>query len=488
MDKGSRRSSTLRFRLTLTLIGFALIITGLLWLMQAVFLPDYYERSMERKATGAVDYVSSLYADSEELDLDEYKSMLEETSRKNDMYIYVESEDGDVSLSSDSGVFGMRPRGDQNAIDEARARLYFANGESVSFKSTNGRSDNVLITVSRVDSEYRDSVYVYSFTTLTPMGPAVEIIKAQLLWATLISIAIAALIAVIWSRRLARPVIELSQKAEFLRHGEYDVDFRTDGYREIEQLGEVLTDAAEELEKSSVLQKDLIANVSHDLRTPLTMIKSYAELIRDIYGENEQKRNESLGVIIEETDRLSDLVSDLLTLSKLQSGSDSLDKQVFDLVKSAENIFKVYKVLENDGYRLELEKPEGELLVNGDERRLQQVISNLISNAVRYSDEVKDISVKLERTGGRVRCSVNDCGIGIDEEDLKTIWNRYQKASRQGARGHKGGTGLGLSIAKEILELHGAKYGVSSTPGVGSCFWFELPLVRPRGRSGAARN
>ncbi len=237
-----------------------------------------------------------------------------------------------------------------------------------------------------------------------------------------------------------------------------------------------------------MLQKDLIANVSHDLRTPLTMIKSYAELIRDIYGENEQKRNESLGVIIEETDRLSDLVSDLLTLSKLQSGSDSLDKQVFDLVKSAENIFKVYKVLENDGYRLELEKPEGELLVNGDERRLQQVISNLISNAVRYSDEVKDISVKLERTGGRVRCSVNDCGIGIDEEDLKTIWNRYQKASRQGARGHKGGTGLGLSIAKEILELHGAKYGVSSTPGVGSCFWFELPLVRPRGRSGAARN
>ena len=120
--------------------------------------------------------------------------------------------------------------------------------------------------------------------------------------------------------------------------------------------------------------------------------------------------------------------------------------------------------------------PEGENVLEFLE--LQQVLSNLLSNAIRYSDEIKDISVVIEEKNGWVRCSVNDCGIGIDEKDLANIWNRYQKASRQGVRGRRGGTGLGLSIAKEILEQHGARYGVSSQPGVGSSFWFALPVIR----------
>ncbi|MBQ4506405.1 MAG: HAMP domain-containing histidine kinase [Firmicutes bacterium] len=472
------RSRSLSFKLTCALIFFALILMGLIWLLQTVFLERYYESSMEKKAGAALSYVSSIYAESEELDLAEYEQTLQEMSKKNDMFFYAENEDGSVTLSSDTGMFGRRARGDQKTLEEVRARLYFGEGNSVSFKAKDGPDANVLISVSKVESEYRETLFIYAYTTLTPLGPAVEIIKRQLFIVTLISLLLAAVIAVFYSRKLAKPVTDISGKAKLLTHGEYDVDFSAYGYREIEELGDILSDAADELEKADNLQKDLIANISHDLRTPLTMIKSYAELIRDIYGNNEAKRNESLEVIIDETDRLSDLVSDLLTLSKLQAGNEALEKSVFDISKSAENIIKVYLVLEKEGFKFELVKPDHPVMVNGDERKLQQVLSNLLSNAIRYSDEIKDISVVIEEKNGWVRCSVNDCGIGIDEKDLANIWNRYQKASRQGVRGRRGGTGLGLSIAKEILEQHGARYGVSSQPGVGSSFWFALPVIR----------
>ena len=151
--------------------------------------------------------------------------------------------------------------------------------------------------------------------------------------------------------------------------------------------------------------------------------------------------------------------------------------QPVDLQKTAESILSTYRVLEEqEGFSIRLQGLPQPVLVNADVHRMEQVLSNLISNAVRYSGDVKDVEVVFLQNKKRLRCEVRDKGIGIAPEDIPNIWNRYERASSRGSRS-KQGTGLGLSITKEILERHGAKYGVESKVGEGSTFWFELPLI-----------
>lgn len=305
------------------------------------------------------------------------------------------------------------------------------------------------------------------------------IFRVQLI-TTVISMILAVITARIISKRLSRPITRMGDQAKEVGLGNYDIVF--DGgheYLEVDQLAETLNEAAIELRKSDALKKDLLANVSHDLRTPLTMIKSYAEMIRDLSGDDPQKRDEHLGVIIEETDRLSELVADVLVISKMQAGVTEMEMEEFDIQKAAESVLSTFMVMENEGYSIHyIPAYPGEALnIVGDEHRIKQVIANLLSNAIAYSEEDKDITLGISISIGNVRCYVKDHGPGIAKEDQEKIWHRYEKASKGGQRSVNKGTGLGLSIASEILEKHGAKYGVDSKPNEGATFWFELPIA-----------
>jgi signal transduction histidine kinase len=268
--------------------------------------------------------------------------------------------------------------------------------------------------------------------------------------------------------------LEHPLSASQLAEGNYDVNFEGGRYSEIAQLADTMNYTSRELAKADNLQKDLIANVSHDLRTPLTMVKSYAEMIRDLSGNNPEKRNAHLQVIIDEADRLNLLVADLLLLSKMQSGVDALNITRFNIKDSIISILNSYRILsEQEGYDFTY-RCDADIFVDGDESRIKQVLSNLVNNAVRYSDEDKHISITVTETGSVVRCEVTDKGQGIPEDELEHIWERYYKSSSNHSR-NTAGTGLGLSIVKEILLLHKAGFGVISKPNEGSTFWFELP-------------
>jgi signal transduction histidine kinase len=244
-------------------------------------------------------------------------------------------------------------------------------------------------------------------------------------------------------------------------------------YSEIIKLADTLNYTSQELARADNMQKDLIANVSHDLRTPLTMVKSYAEMIRDLSGDDPVKRNEHLRVIIDEADRLNLLVTDLLELSQMQSGRQSLSFTSFSMRETIENLLPPYRIFaERENFELTF-RANGDGAVTGDESKIKQVLSNLITNAVKFSGDKKLIEIELVETDEAVRCSVRDYGAGIPKRELKNIWRRYYKASGNYLRSAEG-TGLGLSIVKEILTLHGAKFGVDSEPGRGSIFWFEL--------------
>jgi signal transduction histidine kinase len=293
----------------------------------------------------------------------------------------------------------------------------------------------------------------------------------------MLMLVVAMTIASYISRSISKPLSQMNEAAQLLAKGNYEVSFHAEGFSEVAELSSSLNYAASELSKVESLRKELIANVSHDLRTPLTMITGYAEIIRDIPDENTP---ENVQIIIDEANRLSLLVNDLLDLSKIQAGAQSLTLSRFSLTEMIDQILTRYNALvESQGYTIKFtNKVQDAVMVSADETKLNQVVYNLVNNALNYSGIDKAVEITLSLTAeGKVRIEVIDNGPGIAEEMIPYIWERYYKVDKGGHLRAEIGTGLGLSIVKTILEMHSASFGVNSTLGEGSTFWFELSTI-----------
>lgn len=468
---------SLRFKLTLAFVLFTLLLMGSMWLMQTASLEAYYQNAMEKKTELALAGISDIYSKVEDLNMETFAKELGRLSN-NDIFFYIEDESHTYSITStELSSRGRLYESTGRIVSAARENLTSSGSDQTTLTINEIDGSKMFVRAARVESPYRDTIYLYAIASVTPLGPTVAILSSLLMIVTIFAIFLGGLFALLYSKRFSKPISVMNQQAKELGKGNYDVRFDCDcGYTEVDELAETLNSAAEELGKSNALQRDLLANVSHDLRTPLTMVKSYAEMIRDISGDNKERRDEHLGVIIEEADRLSDLVGDILLLSKIQSGTMEFDMKPFDIQEAAASVLNTFRVMEQENFSFELRTLPFSAEVTGDESRIQQVFSNLISNAVRYSKkEGGHIVVSFEKAAeDKLRCCVSDNGIGIAPEDLDSIWNRYQKASKQNQRAAAGSTGLGLSIVREILERHGASYGVDSREGEGSDFWFVI--------------
>ena len=398
-------------------------------------------------------------------------------SNSNDMFIYVVSYDGKTMYFKPSGdSTSAQYYADQ--IETINKALLKKNSDSAYLRiKSPDESKDVLAYGAVLTASGKSPMMVYIFSPLWPLSSTINILTNQLVYVTFISLLAACLLSFYLSIRITRPIRTITRSAERLGNGEYGILFRGGHYTEINNLADTLTRASIELEKSDMLQKDLIANVSHDLRTPLTMIKSYAEMINDLSGDNPEKRAQHLKVIIDETDRLNALVGDLLSISRMQSGKMVLERSNFNLTSAIESIVNTYKIMEMEkGYTLNF-NCRVNFIVNGDEEKIKQVVANLLTNAIKFAGEDKMVNITLKRRGKVVVCRVEDHGKGIAPEELDHVWERYYRASSNMVRPAEG-SGLGLSIVKEILTMHKSDFGVESNVGKGSTFWFELPYIK----------
>lgn len=311
---------------------------------------------------------------------------------------------------------------------------------------------------------------IFQRAHVSPLGAMINAIENQVVFIGTMLVILTLILAAILAKVITKPLEQVNEAAKNLAIGRYNTEFSGRGYREIDELSDTLNYAARELSKNERLQKELISNISHDLRTPLTMIKGYSEVMRDIPDENTP---ENVQVIIDEATRLTELVNDMLDLSKIQSGSRVADMREFSLTEIVrDTMYRYEKLTLQDGYKIEFKATE-EVFVIADSTMILQVVYNLINNAINYTGEDKRVSVHQTLNGDSVRISVTDTGEGIAEDDIAFIWDRYYKVDKVHRRATVG-TGLGLSIVKQILEIHSATYGVTSIPGKGSTFWFEL--------------
>lgn len=336
----------------------------------------------------------------------------------------------------------------------------------------------------RLCNEGNAQYLILMSTSLMPLDATVRTIQHQLFWLSLIMFLSALFLTLVISHHITKPIIRMNAAAKQLAAGNYNAQFEDDrGYRETQELAASLSFAAQELSRTDQLQKELIANISHDLRTPLTLIRGYGETMRDIPGENTP---ENIQVIIDETEHLSELVSDLLDLSRIQSGVRCPIMEFFNLTAVIREVLMRYEAFTKaQGYTIRLET-DRDVPVFADRGMILQVVYNLINNAVNYTGADLSVTVRQKVSGGKVRIEVCDTGAGIPADELPLIWDRYYKVDKV-HRIARIGTGLGLSIAKEILEVHNAVYGVESEIGHGSVFWFELPVSEPPEDTGHTR-
>ncbi|MDD6042180.1 MAG: HAMP domain-containing sensor histidine kinase [Eubacteriaceae bacterium] len=496
--KTKSKLNSIRFKLWCYFILLAALIVFMIWGLMSFFFEDYFEQNKISATTKMATQIIESY--SRNNDLQELANTMDVLSSASpDVYMRVETLGGDILIAPKYDGQGPIYKYSEN-VALLRKRLLAGSLDRVSYVSSgsSNASGSRLLSYacyltennSMADDFYgydRDSLnrwnksrYVlYIFTPLNPGQSTVKILLSQFIYVSFIAIVLASIIALYFSSRISRPLKNITRAAAQMGKGNYGVQFNGGKYTEIAKLADTLTHASRELEKTDMYQKDLIANVSHDLRTPLTMIKSYAEMIRDLSGDNPAKRQSHLAVIIEETDRLNTLVTDMLNLSRMQNRTIVLDYEDFDIKEVAESLLASYDILrEQEGYNIQLNCRDS-ILVNGDKSKIKQVISNLVTNAVKFCGDDKKVIVNIKKTGRRMRCEVTDNGIGIPDDEINHVWERYYKSSKNHVRPIEG-SGLGLSIVKEILSLHKAQYGVISKEGKGTTFWFEMDIVKQK--------
>ena len=232
--------------------------------------------------------------------------------------------------------------------------------------------------------------------------------------------------------------------------------------------------------KNEEMRKEFVANVSHELRTPLTNVRSYAETLREAGGDIPRDTADSfLDIIINETDRMTHIVQDLLTLSRLDAGDAELVLSRFPFEEAIESVVRANALnARQRGHELAYDPPESLPLIVGDRSRLEQVMMNIIGNAVKYTPDGGHIRVTAGAADGVVWMEVSDDGIGIPEKDRAHIFDRFYRVDKARSR-ESGGTGLGLSIALEIVQRHQGVLALAPHQGPGTTVRLELPVGGP---------
>lgn len=469
----------LRFRFWLIFFLFALGITFFIGVLQTGFIRPYYRES-KVSAVKQVTQIIEKDLITNKLSSNNIEDALQQTINNNACVVIINNE-GKIVYSVDSigasCMFNVPYSEEINElfkIDHIKNEIYLENDE-YNKNMINPITNQEMIVYGRKINGDLENYYIFVNSALEPVDSVVSFFTKQYIFYTLLAITIASFLAVYIANKVSKPIITMNKEAKKLANADYSAEFDGGNFTETNQLADSLNNANDRLSKIDELRRDLLANVSHDIKTPITNIKAYAEMIKDISGDKPEKRDKHLDVIIKETDYMNRLVKDLTEVSMMESGNLVLNKENFNLSAKIYEILDVLKpLLEASNINVKVNTKE-EVIVYADEVKIGQVLSNYITNAIKFSPANSTIYINVieDEDHEITRFEVTDEGRGIPKSEQAVIWDRYQKASNTFSRNLES-TGLGLSIVKGIANAHNASFGVESEEGKGSTFYFEL--------------
>ncbi len=458
-----KRKTSIQSKTLIYLLVFNVVIILLLWICQAWIFDFYYEKEQ----ISNMDNIVASIKDANENELD---SLLQDISYQNEVCILVIDDYGKYS-SYNTNMKGCALKNENTKVQELMVNFINVDADFKAYQFVNDDKQVAALLYGLKNNNQ----YTFLYSNLEDISDFTLIIKQQLMYVCFLGIFVAVTISIFLSTKLTDPIAEITKKAKKLGNGNYNVEFKESGIKEIDELAQTLTQAQKEMAKTDELRRDLMANVSHDLKTPLTMIKAYAEMIKDISYKDRKKMNEHLDIIVDETDRLTVLVNDILDLSKMQSNADTLKLEKFNLAEEIKSIINRYQIIkETEQYTFNVEMPE-EIWIKADKKKINQVIYNLINNAINYTGDDKQVTIRVTKQKRSYLVEIIDTGKGIKEEEIPYIWDKYYKSDKKHQR-NVVSTGLGLSIVKQILELHDFEYGVKSVLKKGSTFYFKIKI------------
>ena len=491
-----RNRKSFGMKLWLCFILFTAFIFVALWLLQTIFLQQFYNTMVIKKLKHTASELDQKSGS------DNLTNLIDDYAARDSLLIFLTDQQGNVIYSADehNSVYKQNPNKDTESSSQDNP--YHSSGTLMNWQIGAYRNlpqdyDDFLLQLSAnkngeigyttedasayiygirltkyQQSSSKEEVVLYISTPLGAVGATAEIIRIQLAWVSLASLVMGFIISYFISRQFALPVSAISAQAKSMRKGKFDYEYKTGFCLELEELSDTLRETAAALKQSENTRRELLANISHDLRTPLTMIKGYAEILQEISWDDDSQRKEDLTVIIRETDRLTELVNDIMEFSSIQTSDCPVELKPIDLSAAAQSVVDQFTPLYQRNTCMMVFSLEPGQWVNGNEKQLKRVFYNLIDNAVCHTSNSMKIKVTLKCINDIVRVEIRDYGSGIPEDELPYIWDRYFTSKQRKNIGSS--SGLGLAITKKILLLHKASFGVESKTGQGCLFWFEL--------------
>lgn len=472
----------------------SLLVAGailLCWVLNTTLLPRYYMHNKKEVLMENYQTISNASAQNE-LESDEFAVTFDNLCSNGNIMALILQQDGKVLRSS------------VNDLDALRTEFWdvLLHGDKMEVLYSNKQYQLLKKTDTRLDSEYLVLVGVLENGDMVLMRTAVESIRESaaisnrfLLFAGAAAIVASILVAFFTTRHITKPLQQLTDISKRMVDLDFNAEYESDQSNsyEVEELGNHINRLSENLERTiselktanvelqddiekkiqiDEMRKEFLSNVSHELKTPLALIQGYAEGLQECINDDAESREFYCEVIIDEADKMNRMVKKLLTLNQLEFGNDQVIMERFDMTELIRGVANSTRILmEQKGIRLELENSE-EAWVWGDEFKVEEVITNYMSNAINHADGEKLIRVFYTRSEDKLRVSVFNTGQPIPEEDIEKIWVKFYKVDKARTREY-GGSGIGLSIVKAIMDSFHQRCGVINHED-GVEFWMEL--------------
>ena len=337
----------------------------------------------------------------------------------------------------------------------------------------NWKEEAFISTVSPIEINGQTAGHVYMFQSTESIHSLINRLNDHFLLTGLIAVCLTFVIIIILSKALTKPLIKMKEATSKISKGDFSVSLPKSGNDELGNLAESIQLLANDLNYLKQERNEFLASISHELRTPLTYIKGYTDIVykRDLSNED---RDKYLNIILEETNRLSDLVKNLFNLAKIDENSFVIQKELLDLTDFIDKIEQKFTpAFQEKEMRFEVDCPEG-LVLMADPSRLEQIIFNLLDNAIKYSSSGDKAVLTVRNNNHTIHITIKDSGKGIPEKDIPYIFERFYRVDKSRTRA-LGGSGMGLAIVKELVHAHGGTIKVKSEENKGT--EFELIFI-----------